>query len=81
MILYGDPGWDEIPDSGPDGVVLNPTRRWTMRDRFSPEDLQAMIDLYKWGATARQVAEQFGIGLTSMKKVLHEHGVRKSATH
>jgi hypothetical protein len=52
-------------------------RQWRMRDRFSAEDLQAMVDLYRSGATAREVAETFGIGLTSAKRVLRDHGIRK----
>ena len=52
-------------------------RQWRMRDRFSAEDLQAMVDLYRSGAAAREVAETFGIGLTSAKRVLRDHGIRK----
>jgi DNA-directed RNA polymerase specialized sigma24 family protein len=47
------------------------------RDRFSPDDLQVMIDLYTLGATAKQVAEKFGISLRSVKRLLHQHGVRR----
>ena len=36
---------------GPESVILS--RR--LRDRFSPEDLQTMIDLYTSGTTAKQV--------------------------
>jgi DNA-directed RNA polymerase specialized sigma24 family protein len=46
-------------------------------DRFSPEDLQAMIDLYRSGVTAREVAEKFGVSLRSVKRLLHRHGVRR----
>jgi DNA-directed RNA polymerase specialized sigma24 family protein len=48
-----------------------------LRDRFSSEDLQAMIDLYGSGTTARQVAEKFGVSLRSIKRLLHQHGVRR----
>lgn len=37
------------------------TRPWHLRDRFSHEDLQVMIDFYRSDATARQVAEKFGV--------------------
>jgi DNA invertase Pin-like site-specific DNA recombinase len=46
-----------------------------LRDRFSPEELQTMIDLYRSGVTARQVAEKFGVSLRSVKRLLHQHGV------
>ena len=48
-----------------------------LRDRFSSDDLQVMIDLYTSGATAKQVAEKFGISLRSVKRLLHQHGVRR----
>ena len=48
-----------------------------LRDRFSSNDLQAMIDLYGSGATAKAVAEKFGVGLRSVKRLLHQHGVRR----
>jgi DNA-directed RNA polymerase specialized sigma24 family protein len=48
-----------------------------LRDRFSPDDLQVMIDLYTLGVTAKQVAEKFGISLRSVKRLLHQHGVRR----
>jgi hypothetical protein len=39
-------------------VMIRPvgTRPQSMRGRFSADELQAMIDLYKSGATAEQVA-------------------------
>jgi hypothetical protein len=42
-------------------------------DRFSPEDLQTMIDLYRSGTTARQVAEKFGVSLRSVTRLLDKH--------
>jgi hypothetical protein len=52
-------------------------RPWSMRERFCAEELQAMIDLYTSGATRSQVAERFGISVSSMKRVLRDHGIRK----
>lgn len=40
----------------------------------SLEDLQTMIDLYKSGATAKAVAEKFGISERSIKRLLHQYG-------
>jgi DNA-binding CsgD family transcriptional regulator len=54
--------------------------RW-LRDRFSLSDLQVMIDLYRSGTTAKQVAEKFGISLRSVKRLLHQHGVRRRSYH
>jgi DNA invertase Pin-like site-specific DNA recombinase len=48
-----------------------------LRDRFSSEDLQIMIELYRSGTTARQIAEKFRVSLRSVKRVLRQHGVRR----
>jgi hypothetical protein len=48
--------------------------RW-LRDRFSPSELQAMSDLYRSGATGREVAEKFGVSLCSVKRLLNQHDV------
>jgi len=53
---------------------------WSMHDRFSAEDLQKVIDLYISGATSSQVAQRFGISVSSVKRVLRDHGIRKRAT-
>ncbi|MGH3772230.1 MAG: helix-turn-helix domain-containing protein [Pseudonocardiaceae bacterium] len=46
-----------------------------LRDRLSPDDVQAMIELYRLGSTARQVAEKFDVSLSSVKRLLRQHGV------
>lgn len=49
------------------------------RDRFSAQDVQTMIDLYISGVTRSQVAERFGISVSSVKRLLRDHGIRKRA--
>jgi transposase len=36
-----------------------------------------MIDLYRSGTTAREVAEKYGVSLRSIKRLLRQHGVRR----
>jgi len=57
--------------------VRSATRWWSLRDRFSPDDLQIMIALYKTGTTAKQVAEKFNVSERSVTRLLHQHGVRR----
>jgi transposase len=38
-----------------------------------------MINLYRSGTTAKQVAEKFGVSLRSIKGLLHKHGVRRES--
>jgi hypothetical protein len=53
------------------------TRPQSMRGRFSADQLQTMIDLYKSGATAEQLAQTYGFGTRSIKRLLQQHGVRR----
>jgi DNA invertase Pin-like site-specific DNA recombinase len=72
-----------VSDGGQgDGIAAEVTaesmvRSRRLRDRFSSDELQTMIDLYKSGTTAKQVAEKFGISLRSIKRLLRQHGVRR----
>jgi hypothetical protein len=53
------------------------TRPWSMRGCFSADQLQAMIDLYKSGATAKQLAQTSGFSKRSVKRLLQQHGIRR----
>jgi hypothetical protein len=44
-----------------------------LRDRFSLDDLRVMIDFYKSGTTAREVAEKYGVSLRSIKRLLRQN--------
>jgi transposase len=76
MILMDDGRNGEVGADA--GITTHRTpRSRRLRDRFSSEDLQAMIDLYRSGTTAGQVAEKFGVSLRSVKRLLREHQVRR----
>lgn len=77
VILFEEAGQGEKPGSSPDRQVCSATRWWNLRDRFSPEELQTMIDLYRSGTTAKQVAEKFGVSVRSVTRLLHRYGVRR----
>jgi hypothetical protein len=53
------------------------TRPQSMRGRFSAEQLQAMIDLYKSGATAQQLAQTSGFSKRSIKRLFQQHDIRR----
>jgi hypothetical protein len=63
---------------GPE-IMIRPvgTRPQSMRGRFSADQLQTMIDLYKSGATAEQVAQTSGFSTRSVKRLLQQHGIRR----
>ena len=56
---------------GPE-VMIRPvgTRPQSMRGRFSADQLQAMIDLYKSGTTAEQLAHTSGFSTRSITRLL-----------
>jgi hypothetical protein len=60
-------------------IMIRPigTRPQSMRGRFSADQLQAMIDLYKSGVTAEQVVQTYGFSKRSIKRLLQQHGVRR----
>jgi hypothetical protein len=74
-VILSDGGQDD--GAGGEVTAVCVTRSRWLRDRFSSDDLQAMIDLYRSGTTAKQVAEKFGVSLRSVKRLLHRHGVRR----
>jgi hypothetical protein len=73
ILSYGGQGDGKGVEVASESVIHS--RR--LRDRFSSEDLQSMIDLYRSGATARQVAENYCVSLRSVKRLLHQHGVHR----
>ncbi len=75
VAILSDGGQDDGVGATVPTECLIRSRR--LHDRFSPEDLQAKIDLYKSGVTAREVAEKLGVSLRSVKRLLHRHGVRR----
>jgi hypothetical protein len=63
---------------GPE-ITIRPVgaRPQSMRGRFSADQLQTMIDLYKSRATAEQLAQTSGFSTRSIKRLLQQHGVRR----
>jgi len=73
--IVSDGGQDEGAGAKDTTECVIRSRR--LRDRFSPDDLQTMIDLYRSGTTAKQVAEKLGASLRSVKRLLHKHDVHR----
>lgn len=48
-----------------------------LEDRLSTADMQALVDAFKAGTAKWKLAEQYGIGLSSVKRILARHGVKK----
>jgi uncharacterized protein (DUF433 family) len=52
-------------------------RPWQVSDRLSPEDIEALLEAYRAGAPHRKLAEQYGIGLSSVASLVRSHGVAR----
>lgn len=53
------------------------TRSWRVSDRLNARDLSMLIERYREGTTIRQLAEQFKISESSVKRRLHKRGVQR----
>jgi DNA-directed RNA polymerase specialized sigma24 family protein len=52
-------------------------RPWSLRRRLSPDAIETLIDRYVTGTTARELAEQHGISVRSVKRLVHDHGAAR----
>ena len=50
---------------------------WRVSERLSPADVKTLVKSYLAGTTIRVLAERYGIGTSSVKRLLREHGARK----
>jgi hypothetical protein len=54
-----------------------PTQPWNTSARLGSAGVDALLDAYRAGATKQQVADQFKISLSSVKRLLRKHGVQR----
>ena len=52
---------------------------WSLRDRLDERDIADLITAYREGATAASLATAHGVSLTSVKRLLHIAGVRRTS--
>jgi hypothetical protein len=53
-------------------------RVWRVRDRLNEADMHNLVSGYRTGTTARELAEQFNISKSSIKRLLRERGIRRT---
>ena len=51
-------------------------RVWSMDERLSPETIAAMIADYRAGSIGKEIAEKYGISLSSVRRLMRKHGGR-----
>lgn len=52
-------------------------RVWRVGDRLSEADVGRLVSSYRAGTTARELAEQFKISMTSVKRLLRANRARR----
>jgi predicted DNA binding protein len=50
---------------------------WRVSDRLTPTDIKILVTSYLAGSTIRDLAQQYDISTTSVKRVLRAQGARK----
>ncbi|WP_156926052.1 hypothetical protein [Glycomyces arizonensis] len=53
-----------------------PARPWRLYDRLTPGEVEAMVRDRRDGATQKDLADKFGISVSSVQRVLRDHARR-----
>jgi hypothetical protein len=53
-------------------------RPWSLRERLDERDIGELITTYREGATAASLATTHGVSRSSVKRLLHTAGVRRT---
>jgi hypothetical protein len=53
-------------------------RPWSLRERLDEREIAELITAYRDGATAASLATTHGVSLTSIKRLLHTAGIRRT---
>jgi hypothetical protein len=69
---------DDEPELG--GQRRASGRRWPVAQRLAADGVQAVVDGYRAGSTARELAERFVLSESSVKRLLRRAGCRKRGT-
>jgi DNA-directed RNA polymerase specialized sigma24 family protein len=64
------------PETGRSVRCEQAPRVWRVSDRLSEAELHSLVSGYLAGITARELAEQFKISKSSVKRLLREHAQR-----
>jgi Mor family transcriptional regulator len=54
-----------------------PSRPYRVTDRLTAQEIDALIACYQAGTSARDLAERYGLGQTTIKQLLRERKVRR----
>jgi DNA-directed RNA polymerase specialized sigma24 family protein len=69
------------PETGRSVRSEQTPRVWRVSDRLNEAELHSLVSHYLAGITARELAEQFKISKSSVKRLLRERGIRADSLH
>jgi hypothetical protein len=76
-----DGGTDANSGRGePSRTIASPSEPWRLRDRLSEEQVEQLIAEYHAGATIMDVAARYGLGTTTVKRLLRQRRARRRDT-
>ena len=58
-------------------VTQGRSRSYAMADRLTEDQIQALVESYLAGTHADTLAERYGISLSSVRRLLRQHGARR----
>lgn len=65
-----------IEDDQPD-IAATAYRRWRIRDRLGPADLDQLVNAFKEGTTIPELVNRYSISRTSIRIILRQNGARR----
>ena len=65
------------PDSQEDSVSGRVPGSWQVRDRLTAGDVESLIAEFQAGTSKRMLAEQYAVSVSTVKRILRKHGVRR----
>ena len=63
-----------LPGQVPSG---SPSRSRSVVDRLSPADIESLVARYRSGVKLKRLADDYGISISTVKRVLRKHGARR----
>ena len=54
-------------------------RSWRVRDRLTAEDIDQLVRRYREGVTGRKLAQEYKLGLTTVKNLLRKYDTTSHA--
>jgi hypothetical protein len=75
-VVQGELG-DGPPSRSPTNDVVTAGRQWRVRDRLSEAQVRQLVEAFQAGTPKHELAERYGISLSSVKRLLRLYQARQ----